>query len=224
MSTPTLTPEDAAALLRDLAEAAAPATTCPSGMADRVLARRRRTRVRRRMTMAAAVTLVAATAAAGTWVRHSPSPPAQSAPEAPQQPMSLFPGCAAGGSIDLVGGKRTGGYPTVAATVGSPVTVEFRVADDNGGHVLSASAMVREPGTTLRTVSPVDLATADLALATESSGRSTLTFTPATPGRYPIFVHAVQSVSDACAKRAIAAGASNTNTVEYSIVGWVDAT
>jgi signal peptidase I len=71
MSTPTLTPDDAAALLRDLAEAAAPATKCPPDMASRVLARRRRTRVRRRLVMAGALTLVAGTIAAGTWIGHS---------------------------------------------------------------------------------------------------------------------------------------------------------
>ena len=38
MSSPTMTPDDAAALLRDLADAAAPATTCPPDMASRVLA------------------------------------------------------------------------------------------------------------------------------------------------------------------------------------------
>jgi signal peptidase I len=71
MSTPTLTPDDAAALLRDLAEAAAPATKCPPDMASRVLARRRRTRVRRRLVMVGALTLVAGTLAAGTWIGHS---------------------------------------------------------------------------------------------------------------------------------------------------------
>ena len=71
MSTPTLTPDDAAALLRDLAEAAAPATTCPPDMANRVLARRRRSRLRRRLVVAGALTLVAATVAAGTWTGHS---------------------------------------------------------------------------------------------------------------------------------------------------------
>ncbi|MEI6372493.1 MAG: signal peptidase I [Actinomycetes bacterium] len=71
MSTPTLTPDDAAALLRDLAATAAPATKCPQDMASRVLARRRRTRVRRRLVVAGALTLVAGSLAAGTWVGHS---------------------------------------------------------------------------------------------------------------------------------------------------------
>jgi signal peptidase I len=71
MSTPTLTPEDAAALLRDLAEAAAPATTCPPDMASRVLVWRRRTRLRRRLVTAGALTLVVGTLAAGTWIGHS---------------------------------------------------------------------------------------------------------------------------------------------------------
>lgn len=136
---------------------------------------------------------------------------------------SMFPGCAAGGSVDLVGGSRGASGTTVAAAAGTASTLSFQVADDNGGHVRSATVFVREPGTTLRTPAPHSLATMRLTLAGESSGRSTLAFTPPVAGRYPIVVHSVQSVSDACAKRALAAGAADTDVVQDSVIGWVDA-
>ena len=64
---------------------------------------------------------------------------------------------------------------------------------------------------------------ASLDMPTAAATRSTLTFKPPTAGWHPVLVHAVHSVSDACAKRAMAAGAKSTDTVEDSLVGWVEA-
>jgi len=72
MSTPAMTDDDTAALLRDLAERAAPSTTCPPDLAGRVLALRRRKTVRRRqLVVVGAAALVAGAVAASAWVGHS---------------------------------------------------------------------------------------------------------------------------------------------------------
>jgi signal peptidase I len=71
MSIPELTTDDAADLLRNLAETAAPATKCPQDMATRVLARGRSTRIRRRLAVTGAGTLVAGALAAGTLIGHT---------------------------------------------------------------------------------------------------------------------------------------------------------
>ena len=139
------------------------------------------------------------------------------------KPVSLAPGCAAGGSVDVIGGPLHEGYPTVAASVGLPAAVVLQVANDNGGRVQAASALIHEPGVLTTSGNVRILASASLDMPTAAATRSTLTFTPPTAGWYPVLVHAVHSVSDACAKRAMAAGAKSTDTVEDSLVGWVEA-
>jgi signal peptidase I len=71
VTTATMTPDDAAHLLRSLAERAAPTITCPPDMARRVLSRHRRNLIIRRAGIAAGTTIVVGALAAGAWVGHS---------------------------------------------------------------------------------------------------------------------------------------------------------
>ena len=72
MTSAILTSEQAADALRDLVDAASPATLCPANLAEQVLAARRRRRIRRSALVGGSAGLACAALVAATQLGHSP--------------------------------------------------------------------------------------------------------------------------------------------------------